>query len=228
MYSLLSSDNQGWAECQKWVRYWAPLWMNSKFDKVKCTKWNHYSKPRHNFSFQKWNLMKSKGSTLLVTFVTVTITEWMMMEADHFTNDIARGSENIRDWAELTIQAVWPWALAVVAAAAIYTKEPECQIILILPDSPRFWHLYNSHKRLIQWKVRADWDMIESQREDLLNCATPPSLAAFSHWEGDRGRGGRGVGWHSFGTQCIRISMLHQQTLHGHGPEINRFYKKRH
>ena len=62
----------------------------------------------------------------------------MMMNAEHFTNDIARGSENIRDWAELTIQAVWPWALAVVAAAAIYTKEPERQIILILPDSPRF------------------------------------------------------------------------------------------
>ena len=78
---------------------------------------------------------KNKGRTLLVT---VTITKCMMMDAEHFTNNIARGSENIRDWAELTIQAVWPWALAVVAAAAIYTKEPGRQIILILPDSPRF------------------------------------------------------------------------------------------
>ena len=33
MYPLLSSDNQGWAECQKWTR---------KLDyKVKWTKWNH-------------------------------------------------------------------------------------------------------------------------------------------------------------------------------------------
>ena len=40
---------------------------------------------------------KNKGRTLLVTFVTVTITKWMMMEAEHFTNDIALGSENIRD-----------------------------------------------------------------------------------------------------------------------------------
>ena len=122
MYSLLSSDNQGWAECQKWVQYWPPDWMNSKFDKIKCTKWNHFSKQRHNFSFQKWNLMKNIGRTHLVTFVTVTITKWMMVEAEHFTNDIAHGSENIRDWAELTIQAVWALASCSSSSSYIYKR----------------------------------------------------------------------------------------------------------
>ena len=194
MYSLLSSDNQGWAECQKWVQYLAPDWMNSKFDKVKCTKWNHYSKPRHNFSFQKWNLMKSKGSTLLVTFVTVTITEWMMMEADHFTNDIARGSENIRDCTELTIQAVWPWALAVVAAAAIYTKEPECQIILILPDSPRFYHFvqlpYKTNTMKSSSRLRHDW---VSKGRSLELCYSA-QLGGFLTLRGRQKREGEGAG----------------------------------
>ena len=63
-------------------------------------------KTKAQLFISEMKLMKNKGRTLLVTFVTVTITEWVMMEADHFTNDIARGSENIRDCTELTIQAV--------------------------------------------------------------------------------------------------------------------------
>ena len=102
MYSLLSSDNQGWAECQKWVRYWPPDWMNSKFDKVKCTKWNHYSKPRHNFSFQEWNLMKKIKEELFWSLFSLWQQQngwWWMQNTSLMTSHVVQKiSETEQSW----------------------------------------------------------------------------------------------------------------------------------